>query len=288
MMFKRMWIFTVLVLAMVMAPARFVYAQLDQGTVTGVVQDPSGAVIGHASVTLTNVDEGQVMKASTDGAGVYTFSPVKIGNYTVSATAPNFETTTQTNLHLSIQQRLNVVVTLKPGATSETVTVTTEAAVMQTQDSSVGQTMSTEEINNIPLSGRNWVFIAQLAAGVALPTGARGGGAGLEGDDHAEALLNAQVEVGLGGGFKVGRAGRQGVVADFDGREGINPGAVGFGLEDLAFVHVGEGYAGVSDHGPGRVLNDSGDGSLVQLRTEEARRREEQRKRKDGQYPLAF
>ena len=45
-----------------------------------------------------------------------------------------------------------------------------------------------------------------------------GGGAGLEGDDHAEALLNAQVEVGLGGGFKVGRAGRQGVVADFDGR----------------------------------------------------------------------
>jgi hypothetical protein len=178
MMFKRVWLFTVLALVMLMAPARFVYAQLDQGTITGVVQDPSGAVIGHASVTLTNMDEGQVLKSKTDGAGVYTFSPVKIGNYQVSATAPGFDTATQTNLHVSIQQRLSVVITLKPGAASETVTVTTEAAIMQTQDSSVGQTMSTDQINEIPLSGRNWVFIAQLAPGAALPTGARGGGSG--------------------------------------------------------------------------------------------------------------
>ena len=178
MMLKRQWILTILALALLFAPARFLRAQLDQGTITGVVQDPSGAVIGHASVTLTNVDEGQVLKSKTDGAGVYTFSPIKIGNYTLSASAPNFETTTQTNLHLSIQQRLSVVITLKPGAATETVTVTTEAAIMQTQDSSVGQTMSTEEINDIPLSGRNWVFIAQLAPGAALPTGARGGGSG--------------------------------------------------------------------------------------------------------------
>jgi hypothetical protein len=182
MIFRRIWLFALFAFALLFVPAQTVFGQLDQGTITGVVQDPSGAAIANASVTLTNVDEGLVLKARTDGAGIYVFSPIKIGNYQVTVSAPYFETTTQTNLHVSIQQRLNVVVTLKPGAATETVTVTTEAPLMQTQDSSVGQTMNTETINSIPLSGRNWVYIAQLAPGAALPTGARGGG---EGDFNA-------------------------------------------------------------------------------------------------------
>src|SRR3569832_289292 len=105
--------------------------QTDQGTITGVVQDPTGAVIGEATVTLTNVDLGQVLKSKTDAGGVYAFSPIKIGNYSITASAQGFETTTQSNLHLSIQQRLNVVITLRPGAANETVTVTTEAPLLQ-------------------------------------------------------------------------------------------------------------------------------------------------------------
>jgi hypothetical protein len=178
MMFKRMWFLTLLALVMLVAPAPFLYGQLDQGTVTGVVQDSAGAVIANAAVTLTNVDEGRVLKSTTDSSGVFTFSPVKIGNYKVSATAPNFETTSQSNLHLSIQQRLSVTLALKPGATTETVMVTTEAPLMQTDEASVGQTMDSETINNVPLNGRNWVYIAQLAAGVAPPSGSRGAGSG--------------------------------------------------------------------------------------------------------------
>jgi len=178
MRFRSQWLLAVLALVMVFASARTLLGQTDQGTITGVVQDPSGAVIGNASVTLTNVDEGQILKSKTDGAGVYVFSPIKIGNYKVSATATGFETTTQTNLKLSIQQRLNVVLQLKPGATTETVTVTTEAPLMQTQESSVGQTMDTETINSVPLNGRNWVYIAQLSAGTAVADGSRGGGKG--------------------------------------------------------------------------------------------------------------
>lgn len=178
MIFKRQWLMPVLALLALMVPVPFLLGQTDQGTITGVVQDPSGAVVGNANVTLTNVDEGQILKAKTDGAGVYVFSPIKIGNYKVSASAPNFETTTQTNLHLSIQQRLNVVVVLKPGATTETITVTTEAPLMQTQESSVGQTMDTQTIESVPLNGRNWVYIAQLSAGTAVADGSRGGGKG--------------------------------------------------------------------------------------------------------------
>lgn len=177
-MFRRKVLSNLLALALLGVPAHRMFGQLDQGTITGVVQDSSGAVVSNAQVTLTNVDEGQVFKTKADGAGVYVFSPLKIGNYTVSANAANFETTTQTNLHLNIQQTLNVKIVLRPGAASETITVTEAPPLLQTQDSSVGQTMSGEDINSIPLSQRNWVYIAQLAPGDAPPTGARGGGAG--------------------------------------------------------------------------------------------------------------
>ncbi len=171
-------VIAVFALAFLLAQVRLLFGQADQGTITGVAQDPSGAVIGNADVTLTNVDEGIVLKSRTDGAGIFIFSPVKIGNYSVMIAASGFETTTQTNIHVSIQQRLSVTVTLKPGSASQTVTVTDEAPLMQTQEGSVGQTMDTKTIDSVPLNGRNWVFIAQLAAGAVPPEGSRGAGKG--------------------------------------------------------------------------------------------------------------
>jgi hypothetical protein len=100
------------------------FAQVDQGTVTGVVQDNSGAVIPGAKMTLTNTDSGLVLHAKADTKGVYVFSPIKIGHYTVSASAPSFETTVQENLKVDLDQKLNITVTLKPGNVSETVTIT--------------------------------------------------------------------------------------------------------------------------------------------------------------------
>ena len=178
MMWKRPWSIVFLVILTIVASAPLLLGQTDQGTITGVVQDPTGAVIGDASVTLSSTDTGLTLKAKADAGGVYVFSPIKIGNYSITAAAPGFETTTQANLHLSIQQRLNVVINLKPGATSETVMVTTETPLLQTQESSVGQTMSTETIDSVALNGRNWVYIAQLAPGAAPPTGSRGAGKG--------------------------------------------------------------------------------------------------------------
>lgn len=158
---------------------RQVFAQVDQGAITGVVKDSAGAVVPGAQVTLSNTDTGLILQGKSDGSGVYVFSPVKIGNYRVSAVAPGFETTSQENLHLDIQQRLNVVIVLKAGAVSETVTVSTAPPLLESQSSSVGQVMSTQTINNTPLNGRNWVYIAQLTAGVDPSTTlSRGGGTG--------------------------------------------------------------------------------------------------------------
>jgi hypothetical protein len=166
-----------LLLALLLLPSAG-FAQLDQGTITGLVQDPTGAVVPNADITLTNTDTGLVLKSRADGNGIYTFSPIKIGNYTVSATAQGFQTTTQENVHLDVQQRLSVNLTLKPGSVSETVTVTAAPPLMQTQESSVGQVMSAQTINNVPLNGRNWVYITQLSAGTDPSNGSRGGGTG--------------------------------------------------------------------------------------------------------------
>jgi hypothetical protein len=161
--------------------ARMAFAQADQGAITGVVKDATGAVIPGAQVTLTNTDTNFVLQGKSGPQGEYVFSPIKIGNYTVSATATGFETTTQENVHVNIQDRLYIPVVLKLGAAKETVTVTSAPPMLQHENGTVGQVMDTETINNTPLNGRNWVYIAQLTAGVApglAAGGARGGNTG--------------------------------------------------------------------------------------------------------------
>ncbi len=146
-----------------------VFGQVDEGSITGTVQDPSGAVVPGAQVTLLNTDQGITLKAVTNGSGSYTFSPVRIGHYTVSATASGFSTTTQTNLYVNVSQVLQVNLQLKTGMATQTVTVSTAPPELQTQESSVGQTISGRTVNNLPLNGRNFTFLAQLGAGANTP-----------------------------------------------------------------------------------------------------------------------
>src|SRR5260370_90186 len=150
------------------------FGQADQGAIVGLVQDASGAVVSNAQVTLTNVDNGLALQAQTDGSGNYVFSPVKIGNYNVTVTAPGFSRTTQEHIQLHVQDRIAVNIQLKTGETNMTVTVTYQPPLLQTQEGSTGQVIESKTINDTPLNGRNWVFIAQLTAGVAPANGARG------------------------------------------------------------------------------------------------------------------
>ena len=170
--------FYVIAFMMLFALARMASAQADQGTITGLIQDRSGAVIGHAGVTLTNTDTGQILKTTSNSSGVYFFSPVKIGNYSLSASAQGFGTTTLINIKLGMQQQLNLVVTLKAGGLDQTISSTATEPLMQTQESSTGQSTAANSINKVPLSGGNWVYIAQLAAGAAPPQGTHGAGTG--------------------------------------------------------------------------------------------------------------
>ena len=143
----------------------FAFGQVDQGAITGVVTDTTGAVIPDAKVTLNSPDTGLTLQTKANQSGNYTFSPLKIGNYSVTVSVKGFQTLTRQNLHVDAEQRLEADLRLTPGEVSETITVTTDAPLLQTETSAVGQTIDTKTINNTPLNGRNWVYIAQLTAG---------------------------------------------------------------------------------------------------------------------------
>ena len=165
--FKSFGCITLISICVLLAPCAF--GQVDEGSITGLVQDPTGALIPNAKVTLLNTDQGLSQTTNTDSSGVYTFSPVRIGNYSVSATAPGFSVTTQQHVNVAVSQNVRVNIELKTGAATETVEVTTAPPQMQTEDASVGQVINEQSVNNLPLNGRNFTFLAQLAAGVNTP-----------------------------------------------------------------------------------------------------------------------
>ena len=151
---------------LLLAHAPSAFGQVDEGSVTGSILDSTGAVIPNALVTLVNTDQGLTLETHATDTGTYTFSPVRIGHYSVKATAPGFSTTTQENLTVAVGQNLQVNVSLSTGQSSEAVTVTAAPPQLQTDESSVGQVVDEHTVNSLPLNGRNFTFLAQLSAGV--------------------------------------------------------------------------------------------------------------------------
>ena len=156
-------------LCFVLLQGRSAFGQVDEGAITGTVLDTSGAVVPNAQVTLKNTDVGLTLETKSSASGSYTFSPLRIGHYTVTVTAPGFATTTQKNLTLQVAQVLQVNVQLKLGQASETVEVSTAPPLLQTEEASVGQVIGSQEVNALPLNGRNFTFLAQLGAGMQTP-----------------------------------------------------------------------------------------------------------------------
>ncbi len=146
--------------------ASSLWAQVDTGSIGGTIHDSSGAVIPNATVTL--IDEGTKFARTkvTGTDGIYQFTPLKIGIYTVSAEAPGFQKAQTAHVPLDIQQRATVDFTLQPGKVNQLIEVKANAAALQTQSAALQQVVGTTTINELPLNGRNASFLAQLSAGV--------------------------------------------------------------------------------------------------------------------------
>jgi hypothetical protein len=146
--------------------ARPAAAQVDTGVIQGTVRDSSGAVVPGATVTLTNVSMNTSFETVTNSEGNYQFPALRVGTYTVASELSGFARGVRERVELSIQQRLVVDFDLRPIGVAETVQVTTEEVALQTQEASLGGVVQAKTINELPLNGRNYTFLAQLNAGV--------------------------------------------------------------------------------------------------------------------------
>jgi hypothetical protein len=146
-------IVTLCAFALLGSPA---YAQLSgKGEIKGVVTDPSGAVVAHASVTATSVTRGIKSTQTTSAAGDYDISPLDPDNYTVTVAAAGFQTVTQQNVNVNALEISNVNVTLTVGAESESITVSTAPPAIETSNATLGATMEQAMYAALPIQMGN-------------------------------------------------------------------------------------------------------------------------------------
>jgi hypothetical protein len=166
-------------LVVLLVAANPVSAQITTGNVTGVVKDAQGGVVPGATVVLISEARGtKSAPVTTNEAGVYVVPNVTADRYTVEVSMDGFKTVRQTNIAVSGGDRVSVpTLTLQVGGATETVNVTAEAALVQSQSAERSFAISTEQVDNLPISHGNFINFAQLTPGVQ-SSGADGRSAG--------------------------------------------------------------------------------------------------------------
>ena len=142
---------------------------LSSGDITGLVTDPSGAVISEATVTLTNNATGAAQIRTSNAQGVYRFSLLSPGTYTLSVSATNFQTTQQTAT-VNVGQATIVNLQLPLSSASETVEVNGEVQVVQTDTADLSTSFKPEQIALVPNPGNDLSYIVQTSPGAVMNT----------------------------------------------------------------------------------------------------------------------
>lgn len=159
-------VFTLLIASVLACVGELAHGQGTSGSLTGLVADPSGAAIAGATVTLINLSTSYQQIANTSSAGVYRISPVEPGNYLLSISASGFATYKQTGIVINANEAATQDVQLKIGATAETVSVSSDAELINTTTAELSLTVNQTSVTELPLNGRDPGTLAWLAPGV--------------------------------------------------------------------------------------------------------------------------
>ncbi len=154
------------------------FAQVDTGTIAGSVRDSQGASVPTATISITAVATGVTTKAQTDSSGEFVSPPLRPGDYKVVAEAQGFKTSTRNLVTLKVQDRLRVDFDMAVGSISENIEVTSETPTIQSETSSLGQVITTTQITELPLNGRDYVQLATLSTGVVRTSSGTNGNSG--------------------------------------------------------------------------------------------------------------
>src|SRR6267378_1624320 len=147
------------------------YSQGSTGRILGTIVDQSGGTVAGATVTVLDKDRGVSRTLTTDDAGVYNAPNLTPGNYTVRAEAKGFKVFERQNIVLEVGKELRVDATLQPGEQNQTVTVTESIPLVETTTATLGGTLNTADIADLPLNGRDYQNLLGLRPGVRLQPG---------------------------------------------------------------------------------------------------------------------
>jgi len=142
-------------------------AQVAGGTILGTVRDTSGAVVAGAKVSSKNLATGVTTAATSNSNGLFRFSNLLPGRYSVTTSAQGFATVVETDLMLSVGAELAINPELKVGAANEEVQVTGEAPDVATTNATISAVINDRTVRELPLNARDWTALATLEPGVA-------------------------------------------------------------------------------------------------------------------------
>ena len=169
---KRFAAFTFAVLAVLLLGYQPTWAQATNatGSIEGVVTDPQGGVLPGAKITVTRTDTGQVINLTSSSAGSFSTGPIVPGNYAVRVKVPSFKTY-QTTVVAQVGQITTANAKLEVGSSSTVVEVTGTAVAVNTEQPQLSGDLTSAQIENLPINGRNFLDLAQLEPGVQIQDG---------------------------------------------------------------------------------------------------------------------
>jgi hypothetical protein len=151
--------------SLVVLGAALASAQFDTGTITGLVTDPSGAAVAHATITITNVGTSFKKTLQTDSNGSFTASALPSGSYVVSATATSFAEAKSQPIELNVGATVHVTLALTVEAIHETVEITGTTTAVDTSSTTAGTSLNSTQIANLPINGRDVMDFLEIAPG---------------------------------------------------------------------------------------------------------------------------
>jgi hypothetical protein len=141
-------------------------AQSTAGRILGTLTDQSGAAVAGATVTVTDVQRGASRSLTTDESGAYAVPDLQPGTYKIRVEARGFKTTERPNVVIEVATDVRADFALQPGQVTEMIVVEEDVPLVNTTSSTLGGTLSNQEINDLPLNGRNYENLLQLRPGV--------------------------------------------------------------------------------------------------------------------------
>ncbi len=159
----------VIVFSFLLSPCSFLYGQAT-GTISGTVTDATGAAVSAAKITVTEEATDVVRDGITDSAGHYVVPLLGVGSYTVRAELKGFQTTEAKAVRLQVDEQREVDFKLAPASIQQTVEVTATPVEVQTTNPTLGQVITSQQVAELPLNGRDFVQLATLTPGTTQET----------------------------------------------------------------------------------------------------------------------